>query len=132
MQSSIKKASKYIRIKCKNAVATTVSHRLAVTLSFIRSLEGGNFSGAKQLQTVYHRLAQVNVDGNWKQSASYKDTLDHAADLMSTCVRERTKELRARQKELPESIYDQRKRRILSVLLRLAPGASSDIAAVRD
>ena len=121
LKSSIKKASKYIRNKCRNVIATTVSHRLATTLSFIRSLESGNLCLAKRLQSMYNKLTEANVDGNWKQSGSYRDVLDHAANLMSVSVRERMKELRTKQEELSESIYDQRKRSILSTLLRLAP-----------
>ena len=131
LNTAIRTTSKYIRRKCKDAVAETTAHRLSASLSFIRAMECGNLVQARGLQKAYAKLSKVDVDGAWRQSSSYKDVLDHTVELLNTSVQQRIAELKKIQKELPEAVFEQRKHSILNAFKRLAPGTSSEIAAIR-
>ena len=61
LKMAIRKASKFIRIKSKSAIAGTVSHQLATSLSFIRAVEAGNTKWARELQKVHTPLAKADV-----------------------------------------------------------------------
>ena len=95
-------------------------------------MESGDLAKASSLQKAHPLLTKVDTAGNWRTSPKYLDVLDQTVELMTASVKQRTDELKHLEGMLPEHIYNQRKRSLLTSLKCLAPGGSIDVAAIKD
>ena len=132
LKTAIRKAAKYVQHRSRNALASTTAHKLALCMSFIRALDAGETPKAKKLQKMYHRLQSIDPETNWRSSTGYQHILDHIVELNQIAVKDRVLELKRVRNDLPQYVYEQRKRSILGALKRLAPGGASCLAAVKD
>ena len=92
LKASFKDATRFVKDKCKDEMASTTQHKLSVCLSFIRAIRASTLDVASSLQNKYHRLKEVDVE-RWNQGDAFQRIQDHAIELMSTSVKERTQEL---------------------------------------
>ena len=132
LKLAIREAAKNIRCAEANKLASTTTHKLAITLSFIRAIEAGDYSKARSLQSKYDEL-RCPVSVKTKTSKDYLNIKNLAVDLMHIDVKERTQELRACRSSLAKDIYDRRKNCIAARLKQLLPaGPKAEIGIIKD
>lgn len=129
---SVHAASSYIRRLCKDVVASTNEHQLSLYINFIKAIHEGNFVKARDIQSNCQELARVRVCCNTCSSQEFMIVKEKAAELMQLDVRERADELKAAKNHLPKEIYERKKQSIASMMKRMLPGGSCEIAAMVD
>jgi hypothetical protein len=132
LKEGARQTSKYIRNKCRNAIAETKEHRLAVCLSFIRAVREGRFEKARNIQRNMKQLRDCEVFEGMERNISFERVLNLAEELMHMDIKERADELRKVREQLPEHEFELRKRRIENTLRSMTPGGSSEIMAMPD
>jgi hypothetical protein len=108
LKSAIREASNAVRAGSAQKIAETTAHKLALTLSFIRLVESGNYSKAKSLQARYGKLC-CGMSASTTRSAEFKDIKNHAVDLIHIDIDERARELNTMRHGLAEEVYKRRK-----------------------
>jgi hypothetical protein len=132
LKMAIRKATKNIRAAEAESMANTTGHKLALTLSFIRLIEAGDYSKAKSLQTKYAKL-HCEVSAKTKTSREYLAIKNLAVELMHIDVDERIRELSSCRNGLAEETYKHRKNGIVTRLKKLIPaGPKAEIMIIKD
>ena len=132
LKAAIREASKVIRASSSESEASTTAHRLALTLSFIRSVQAGDYSKARHLQHKYGKLDCI-LSVSTTSSVKYKNIKDHAVELMHTDIGDRARELKACKENLTEEVYRRKKDGIARRLKRLLPaGTGSEVSILKD
>ena len=105
---------------------------MAITLSFIRSIESGDYNCARNLQAKYDEL-RCAVTASTKTSREYLGIKNLAVELMRVDIDERIWEFIACGASLAEGIYDRRKKCIAARLKQLLPaGPKVEIMIMKD
>ena len=123
-------ASGYVRRRCKDMIASTTEHKLAVHLSFLRALHEADFTRARALQRRCSELSGVPIGEGMLEPTAFQNIKDKTVELMQTDIRERAEELKKIRNQLPEEIYEHRKRGIANTLKRMLPAGTSEMAAM--
>ena len=87
---------------------------------------------ARKYQSIYPYLRSVDIDEEPLSSIAFTELKNHIIELGHTSVKDRVEELKTVKRQLPDSVYQQRKQKILSLLCKLLLGQSSGIVAIRD
>ena len=133
LKMSIRKAAGSIRKKDAESVACTTAHKLAATLSFIRSIEAGDYKKAEHIQKRFTRLEQCKISSTTRSSREYLAVKNLAVEMMQVDLGDRIRELKACREQLTEDIYRRRKDAIAARLKKLIPaGPKTEIVIIKD
>ena len=129
-KESAHRVAKYIRRICSSLVANTLEHKLAVSLSFLRAAHANDTLKAIALQKKCAELQRIDLSNGRVNASDLRQIKDLTVEWMRSDIRARAEELRKVKNSLPETIYEQRKKGLMTTLKSMAPGGSSDIAAM--
>jgi hypothetical protein len=132
LKQSAHRTTGYIRRRCSAVVAETTEHKTAVSTSFLRAIHLQDFERAVTLQKKCRELQHVTVNEKLVQSSEFARIKDMIVEWMRSDIRTRADELKAARSTLPEVVYEQRKKGLLSQIKRMLPASSKDIAAMVD
>jgi predicted DNA-binding protein len=132
LKKSAKRAANYIRQICRDAIACTTEHKLAVCLSVIRAVNDGDYSKVSALQSKCKELKHYNIVQGFDRTENFQKIKDLAVELMHLDVKERAEELRQQRANLPEETVEAKIKSIADQLRRMRPAGCSDISALTD
>ena len=131
-KDSVRCACKYIKHVKHSQPAQTVQDKLSACVAFVRALHDHDLRAARKYQSIYPYLRSVDIDEEPLSSIAFTELKNHIIELGHTSVKDRVEELKTVKRQLPDSVYQQRKQNILSLLRKMLLGQSSGIVAIRD
>ena len=129
LRDAIRETATYIKNKEKDKEATTIAHRLASTLSFIRAIECGDIGLAQKLQKRNARL-RTNIMTQGVAATWLADLKDHAVELMHNDIGDRVQELKVCKSSLAKEIYERKKDGIARRLRNLLPAGGCNEVSI--
>jgi hypothetical protein len=132
LKESAHRVSSFIRRLSRTQIAETLEHKLAVGMAFLRAVRVQDLRRAEALQQKCVELQHLAISAHLANSQEYERVKDLIVEWMRSDIQARADELREVRQKLPEVVYQQRKKGILSSIKQMLPAGSGDIAAMID